>query len=78
MVQRSSDIETSTDNLSRHKAIIGYLSSIGSLSCVTILREELGLQAERFPDSAVQQYGGLLQKKWTGAMRLQKRVSTAS
>lgn len=62
------------NNLCRHKAIIGYLASIKSSSSVEILRDELGLRIEDLPDATVQQYGRLLEKKWSSNLRLQKRV----
>ncbi|KAJ5246888.1 Nuclear distribution protein nudF 1 [Penicillium chermesinum] len=61
-----------TDEL--HKAIIGYLAAANCSPSVASLREELGLQVEKFPDAAVQQYGGLLAKKWTSLLRFSRQI----
>ncbi|KAJ5160386.1 nuclear migration protein nudF [Penicillium canariense] len=56
-----------------HKAMIGYLSSINASQCAKILREELHLK-DCFSDDAVKMYAGLLQRKWTNAARLQRKI----
>ncbi|KAI9368598.1 nuclear distribution protein nudF [Aspergillus egyptiacus] len=56
-----------------HKSMVAYLSSINaSQSCAT-LREELQL-GEGFDEATCKRYEGLLEKKWTGIARLQKKI----
>ncbi|KAK2006148.1 dynein regulator [Colletotrichum eremochloae] len=57
-----------------HKAIIAYLSSINLPNVAAALREELRI-GETFDAATSKRYEGLLEKKWTSSMRLQKRVS---
>jgi platelet-activating factor acetylhydrolase IB subunit alpha len=57
--------------------MIAYLSSIKSHRSVATLREELQL-AEGFDDVACKRYEGLLEKKWTSVVRLQRKVYNAT
>ena len=57
----------------RHKAIIAYLSSSNLNSSVAALREELNL-GDNFDAATTKKYEGLLEKKWTSVVRLQKKV----
>ncbi|KDN69573.1 putative WD domain-containing protein [Colletotrichum sublineola] len=56
-----------------HKAIIAYLSSINLPNVAAALREELQI-GETFDAATSKRYEGLLEKKWTSSMRLQKRM----
>ena len=57
----------------RHKSIIAYLSSINASRSCEALREELQVD-NSFDDALCRKYEGLLEKKWTGIARLQKKV----
>lgn len=57
-----------------HKAIIAYLGSINvSEDSIAHLKEELNI-GEAFDAATTKKYEGLLEKKWTSIVRLQKRV----
>ena len=62
-----------SDLLSSHKSIIAYLSSTKLSSSAAALREELGI-GNSFDDATSKKYEGLLEKKWTSVVRLQKKV----
>ena len=66
-----------TDHLNRHKSIIAYLSSINLQTSIPTLREELGI-GDSFDDATRKKYEGLLEKKWTSVIRLQKKVRLLS
>lgn len=54
---------------SRHKAVLDYLYANNFHKSYDALKEETGLN----PDPNAQ-YNGLLEKKWTSVIRLQKKV----
>lgn len=56
-----------------HKAIIAYLSSSGLPSTAAALRQELNI-GDTFDDATSKKYEGLLEKKWTSVVRLQKKI----
>lgn len=58
----------------RHKSIIAYLSANNLQNTAAALREELGLSEETLDAGTVKKYEGLLEKKWTSVVRLQKKV----
>jgi platelet-activating factor acetylhydrolase IB subunit alpha len=60
----------------RHKAIIAYLGVINAPKTAAAFREEVGVSAS-FDDTTRKKYEGLLEKKWTSVVRLQKKVHTA-
>lgn len=67
----------STDRLSyRHKAIIAYLTSTNLHKTATTLREELDI-GDSLDEATTKKYAGLLEKKWTSVVRLQKKVRAA-
>ncbi|PYH91037.1 nuclear migration protein NudF [Aspergillus ellipticus CBS 707.79] len=66
-------ILTSSQANELHKSIIAYLSSINASQSCETLREELQIDS-RFDEASCRRYEGLLEKKWTGIARLQKRV----
>lgn len=57
----------------RHKAILDYLSSSGFTDSFNSLKSET--HNEDFTADPKQKYSGLLEKKWTSVIRLQKKVS---
>jgi hypothetical protein len=65
----------------RHRAILSYLSNANLQSSYTALRNELALlDAPQAPQRVIngddeQRYKGLLEKKWTSVIRLQKKAS---
>jgi hypothetical protein len=68
--------ESSTDGgITRHKAIIAYLSSNSLPATAEALRQELNL-GDSFDATKSKKYEGLLEKKWTSVVRLQKKVCT--
>ncbi|KAF2001991.1 nuclear distribution protein PAC1 [Amniculicola lignicola CBS 123094] len=56
-----------------NKAILAYLGVIGAQKTLTTFREE-GKIAPSFDDATRKKYEGLLEKKWTSVVRLQKKV----
>ncbi|ORY58541.1 WD domain-containing protein [Pseudomassariella vexata] len=56
-----------------HKAIIAYLSSNNLPSAAEALRQELEL-GDTFDATTSKKYEGLLEKKWTSVVRLQKKI----
>jgi hypothetical protein len=65
--------DTPTDNYIRHKSIVGYLAIAGLSKSAAAMREEAGV-GQNFDDATAKKYAGFLEKKWTGVVRLQKRV----
>lgn len=57
----------------RHKAIISYFSSVKLSASALALRQELEI-GDSFDDATSKRYEGLLEKKWTSVVRLQKKV----
>ncbi|KAJ5125285.1 hypothetical protein N7448_004613 [Penicillium atrosanguineum] len=56
-----------------HKSIIAYLASANLPHSSAALREELG-DSITVDDSTLKKYEGLLEKKWTSVVRLQKKI----
>ncbi|KAK4101294.1 dynein regulator [Parathielavia hyrcaniae] len=57
-----------------HRALIAYLSSNNLPSAAAALRAELGLGEDVFDAATAKKYEGLLEKKWTSVVRLQKKI----
>lgn len=57
-----------------HKSIIAYLSANNLPATAAALRQELSLPEEVLDSTTVKKYEGLLEKKWTSVVRLQKKV----
>ena len=62
-----------SDLFPSHKSIIAYLSSVKLPKSAAALREELSI-GDSFDDATSKKYEGLLEKKWTSVVRLQKKV----
>ncbi|MCJ1432962.1 protein with putative role during mitosis [Xylographa pallens] len=56
-----------------HKAIIAYLTSIHQPNSAAALRQDLNI-SDSFDDATSKKYEGLLEKKWTSVVRLQKKI----
>lgn len=67
-----------TNGWSRNKAIIAYLNSVGHPDAAQVLRSELSLGEDVFDQQTTKRYEGFLEKKWTGIVRLQKKVRSTS
>lgn len=61
------------DQENRHKAIIAYLGVINAPQTAEAFRQEANIPAN-FDDVTKKKYEGLLEKKWTSVVRLQKKV----
>lgn len=61
------------DDVLSHKAIIAYLTSVKLPESAAALRQELEI-GDTFDDATSKKYEGLLEKKWTSVVRLQKKV----
>ncbi|EAQ90343.1 conserved hypothetical protein [Chaetomium globosum CBS 148.51] len=61
-----------------HRALIAYLSSNNLTSTAAALRAEIGLGEDVFDATTAKKYEGLLEKKWTSVVRLQKKVRHTS
>ncbi|KAK0720694.1 nuclear distribution protein pac1-2 [Lasiosphaeris hirsuta] len=57
-----------------HKSIIAYLSSKSLSHTAAALRAELGIGEDSFDAEKAKKYEGLLEKKWTSVVRLQKKI----
>ncbi|KAI9683871.1 MAG: protein with putative role during mitosis [Trizodia sp. TS-e1964] len=55
-----------------HKAIVAYLTSQKLSSAAEQLKEEFKLDS--FDSAAIKKYEGLMEKKWTSVVRLQKKI----
>jgi platelet-activating factor acetylhydrolase IB subunit alpha len=56
-----------------HKSLIAYLTAAGLSNSAAALREEIKI-GDSFDDATRKKYEGLLEKKWTSVVRLQKKV----
>ena len=65
------------DICTSHKAIIAYLTSVNLPQSAAFLRQELDI-GESFDATTTKKYEGLLEKKWTSVVRLQKKVNCSS
>lgn len=57
-----------------HKAIAAYLVHSGHSKTIEAFREETERGQELITDETCTKYVGLLEKKWTSVVRLQKKV----
>nr|POE47040.1 nuclear distribution protein pac1 [Quercus suber] len=57
-----------------HKSLIAYLSACGYNKSAQAVRDELNLSESAFDASTSKKYEGLLEKKWTSVVRLQKKI----
>ena len=56
----------------RNQAVLDYLHTMGFADAFAALQQQTGLE---YVDDGKQKYSGLLEKKWTSVLRLQKKVS---
>ncbi|KAI9816131.1 MAG: protein with putative role during mitosis [Thelocarpon impressellum] len=68
-----SQILTSRQAEELHKAIVAYLASVNLPESAATLRREISL-GDGFDDATRKKYEGLLEKKWTSVVRLQKKI----
>ncbi|KAL9636514.1 MAG: hypothetical protein Q9164_002777 [Protoblastenia rupestris] len=68
-----SQLLTSRQAEELHKSIIAYLTSTKLTDSAAALRQELGI-GDSFDDATSKKYEGLLEKKWTSVVRLQKKI----
>ena len=71
------DSRTEADSVASHKSIIAYFTSIKLSDSAAALRKELDI-GESFDDATSKKYEGLLEKKWTSVVRLQKKVTASA
>ncbi|KAK3385894.1 WD40-repeat-containing domain protein [Podospora didyma] len=57
-----------------HRALIAYLTANNLTATATALRTELNLGEDVFDPATAKKYEGLLEKKWTSVVRLQKKI----
>ncbi|KAK5662636.1 hypothetical protein OQA88_8550 [Cercophora sp. LCS_1] len=57
-----------------HRAIVAYLTANNLTSSAAALRSELNLGEDVFDSATAKKYEGLLEKKWTSVVRLQKKI----
>ncbi|KAK4132149.1 dynein regulator [Trichocladium antarcticum] len=69
-----SQILTSRQAEELHRALIAYLISNNLPSTAAALRAEIGLGEDVFNSTTAKKYEGLLEKKWTSVVRLQKKI----
>ena len=69
----SSQLLWAVDTYTSHKAIIAYLTSVNLPQSAAFLRQELDI-GDSFDATTTKKYEGLLEKKWTSVVRLQKKV----
>ncbi|KAH8163653.1 hypothetical protein CIB48_g4572 [Xylaria polymorpha] len=61
-----------------HKSIIAYLAANNLTATAAALRTELNLEEDDFDAATAERYKGLLEKKWTSIVRLQKKARATS
>lgn len=69
-----SNLLTSRQAEELHKSLVAYLLSTGHANSAQVLREELNLPESDFDGATAKKYEGLLEKKWTSVVRLQKKI----
>ncbi|KAL2125634.1 hypothetical protein VTJ04DRAFT_1999 [Mycothermus thermophilus] len=57
-----------------HRALIAYLSANNLTATAAALRQELNLGEDVFDAATAKKYEGLLERKWTSVVRLQKKI----
>ncbi|KAF2765022.1 dynein regulator [Teratosphaeria nubilosa] len=69
-----SNLLTSRQAEELHKSLVAYLASCGYTKSAQAIREEVNLPDETFDAATAKKYEGLLEKKWTSIVRLQKKI----
>ncbi|KAK5124099.1 protein with putative role during mitosis [Meristemomyces frigidus] len=57
-----------------HKSLVAYLDACGHPRAAQSLRDELDLPEAAFDPATAKKYEGLLERKWTSVVRLQKKI----
>lgn len=65
--------DTPANGQGSHKAILAYLGVLNAPNTAAAFREEANV-SDAFDDATRRKYEGLLEKKWTSVVRLQKKV----
>lgn len=71
-MQRLADIDASA-HPRRHKSLLDYLQTQGFSNTFEALQQEAG--QEGFVPDPKAKYAGLLERKWTSVIRMQKKAS---
>ena len=61
--------------MDRNKAILAYLGVVNAPNTAAAFRQEGNIPAS-FDEATRKKYEGLLEKKWTSVVRLQKKVDS--
>lgn len=69
-----SHILTSRQADELHKSILAYLTANNLQDSASTLRQELDIDEDVLDATTVKKYEGLLEKKWTSVVRLQKKI----
>ncbi|EME83789.1 uncharacterized protein MYCFIDRAFT_84097 [Pseudocercospora fijiensis CIRAD86] len=69
-----SSLLTSKQAEELHKGIVAYLISTGHADAAQGVRDAVRLSETEFDASTAKRYEGLIEKKWTGLVRLQKKI----
>jgi len=64
-------------NSDRHKSLIAYFTSNNLPNAAAALRAEANI-GDAFDAATSKRYEGLLERKWTSIVRLQKKVRTST
>ncbi|KAF7188898.1 Nuclear distribution protein PAC1 [Pseudocercospora fuligena] len=69
-----SSLLTSKQAEELHKGIVAYLISTGHADAAQSVRDAVNLSETEFDSGTAKRYEGLIEKKWTGLVRLQKKI----
>ncbi|KAI7668274.1 hypothetical protein KC319_g6443, partial [Hortaea werneckii] len=69
-----SNLLTSRQAEELHKSLIAYLSACGHTAAAQAVRDDVNLPESSFDPATTKKYEGLLEKKWTSVVRLQKKI----
>ncbi|KAI7207707.1 Nuclear distribution protein [Hortaea werneckii] len=69
-----SNLLTSRQAEELHKSLIAYLSACGHSTAAQAVRDDVNLPESSFDPATTKKYEGLLEKKWTSVVRLQKKI----
>ncbi|KAI6805693.1 Nuclear distribution protein [Hortaea werneckii] len=69
-----SNLLTSRQAEELHKSLIAYLAACGHTTAAQAVRDDVNLPESSFDPATTKKYEGLLEKKWTSVVRLQKKI----